>query len=106
VVRALVRLYLLRLSGTTLNELLECLKATAVAFRKKKAGQKLVVIVEDPTGSMDFDKEGNPISAGLDRLASYLVDFHNVGHISVIYTISDVRAEKVLRNGLIPCFLF
>ena len=105
-VRVLVRLYLLRLSGTTLNELLECLKATAVAFRKKKAGQKLVVIVEDPHGSMDFDKEGNPLSAGLDRLASYLVDLHNAGHISVIYTISDVRAEKVLRNGLIPCFLF
>jgi hypothetical protein len=88
-----------------LDVMLECLKLAAVAFRKE-TGQKLVVIIEDPHGSMDFNKEGSPLSAGLDNLASRLVDFHNAGLISVIYTISDNRAEKVLRSGLFPCFLF
>jgi hypothetical protein len=92
-------------SGTTLSELLECLKKAAVAFRKER-GQRLVVIVEDPHGSMDLDNEGTPLLPSLNRFTSALVDFHNNGLLNVIYTISDIRAEKVLRSGIFSYLLF
>lgn len=65
--------------------------------------QRVIVIVEDPDGSMDF-QNGEPL-ASLDMLASFLVDAYNAGLISVIYTIGDIRAEAVLRRGTLEQFV-